>query len=70
MREILIDTLKILIVALINCIGLVALSIAFQSKPNELIHITALIISWIVLYPSYRFWLDKISKLFTNGDGE
>jgi flagellar biosynthesis protein FliQ len=70
MREILIDTLKILIVALINSIGLVALSIAFQSNPNELIHIPALIISWIVLYPSYKFWLDKISKLFTNGDGE
>lgn len=65
MKEILKDTLLILLCAFVTSVGLVALTIAMDTEPKKLIiFIPSLIISWLVLYPTYKHWYNVFKNLF------
>ena len=64
-KDVLKDVTLVLICAFMTSLGLVGLTVALQTKPKELtVFIPSLIISWIILYPSYKHWYGVFKKLF------
>ena len=64
MKKFLIETLVFLLAGIISGIGFSALIVAlYMDRKNSIIFIMAMIIGWIVLYPTYKYWTDLFSKL-------
>lgn len=64
MKKFLIETLVFLLAGLVSGIGLSALIIAlYMERKDSLIFIPAMIISWIILYPTYKYWTDTFKKI-------
>lgn len=71
MKKFLIETLVFLLAGLISGIGLSALIVAlYMEKKDYLIFIPAMIISWIVLYPTYKYWTDLFKKLLNYDEND
>jgi len=64
MKKILLETLIMILSGIVSGIGFAALTIALDmGTKNYYVFIPALIISWLILYPSYIFWLDFFKKV-------
>lgn len=71
MKKFLIETLVFLLAGLISGIGLSALIVALHmEKKDYFIFIPAMIISWIVLYPTYKYWTDLFKKLLNYDEND
>jgi hypothetical protein len=64
MKKILLDTLIMLSTGIVSGIGFTALTIALDMGINNyFIFIPSIIVSWLILYPSYKFWSDIFKKM-------
>lgn len=64
MKKILLDTLIMLLTGIISGIGFTALTIALDMGINNyFIFLPFIILSWVILYPSYKFWSDIFKKI-------
>jgi len=64
MKKILIETLIMVSTGVISGIGFIALTIALDMGLNNFyIFIPFILVSWIILYPSYKFWSDIFKKI-------